>query len=149
MSRKPKILCVDDKVDNLRIRAMLLERFGCETVIALDHNSALRACIENSIDLAVIDYHLALGETGDMLAHDLRVMYPKLPLIMLTGDPKLPDGVAEAVDAVLIKGQSSPNAFLDIIERLLPEATFARHHVIRVSSVEEPKAKIGKHTKAS
>lgn len=100
MSGKPKILCVDDKIDNLRIRAMLLAQFGCETITACDHTSALRACTENSIDLALIDYHLERGETGDVLAHDIRVMYPKLPLIMLTGDPQLPDGAAETVDAV-------------------------------------------------
>lgn len=43
MPGKPKVLFVDDKVDNLRIRAMLLAQFGCDTVLASDHNSALRA----------------------------------------------------------------------------------------------------------
>jgi CheY-like chemotaxis protein len=30
MSKKPKILCVDDQLENLGVRAMLLEQFGCE-----------------------------------------------------------------------------------------------------------------------
>jgi CheY-like chemotaxis protein len=140
MSGKPKILCVDDKVDNLRIRTMLLERGGCETITALDHTSALRACTENRIDLALIDYHLARGETGDVLAHDLRVMYPKLPLIMLTGDPQLPRSAAEVVDAVLIKGQSSPAALFDLIERLLPNATLIPRHAVKI---DEQRQEVG------
>jgi len=143
MSRKPKILCVDDKVENLRIRGMLLEQFGCEPVIASDHNSALRACAENNIDLAVIDYHLARGETGDMLAHDIRVMYPTLPLVMLTGDPQLPSSAAETVDAVLIKGQSSPAALFDLIERLLPSATVIPRSPMRFGKVERTRQEAG------
>jgi CheY-like chemotaxis protein len=147
MSRKPKILCVDDKVDNLRIRAMLLEQFGYETVLASDHNSALRACMENSIDLAVIDYHLAQGERGDVLAHDIRVMRPKLPLIMLTGDPQLPDSAAENVDAVLVKGQCNPRALLDVIEQLLPGATSVRRPM-SIGASDKPKQEIAKRRKA-
>ena len=47
---KPKILCVDDRADNLRIRAMLLEQFGCETITAADHRTAMHAMEENKID---------------------------------------------------------------------------------------------------
>lgn len=143
MSRKPKILCVDDKIDNLRIRVMLLERFGCEAVIASDHNSALRACMEDRIDLAVIDYHLARGEMGDELAHDIRVMFPKLPLIMLTGDPQLPDSAAKTVDAVLVKGQCNPSALLDVIEQLLPDAMLASRPPVSVSKLDKSKQGMG------
>ncbi len=151
MSGKPKILCVDDKADNLRIRTMLLEQFGCETITALDHNAALRACMENRIDLALIDYHLARGETGDVLAHDIRLLYPKIPLIMLTGNPQLPAGASETVDATLIKGQSSPEALFDLIERLLPDASLIPRSPVRFGRVGTPKgeADAGKRGKAS
>jgi CheY-like chemotaxis protein len=148
MSRKPKILCVDDKIENVRIRAMLLEQFGCEAVIASDHNSALRACTENSIDLALLDYHLARGENGEDLARDLRVMYPKLPLIMLTGDPELPGSAAETVDAVLVKGQCNPRVLLDIIEQLLLNATLAARPPMSVSRLENPKQEMRKRGKS-
>jgi len=137
MSGKPKILCVDDKVDNLRIRAMLLEQFGCETIIASDHTSALRAFTEGRIDLVVLDYHLARGQTGEELAHDLRVMCPKLPIIMLTGDVQLPPSAAQNVDAVLIKGMSSPRALLDLIDKLLPDAGLGAQPPIRVRKLEK------------
>ncbi len=130
MPKKPRILCVDDQVENLRVRAMLLEQFGCEVVEVRDHQSTLRHVTEDSrgIDLIVIDYHLAHGETGEEIARDVRVMRPKLPLIMLTGDSKLPDSAAQCVDAVLIKGASNPRALLELIEELVPGAQLKPRH---------------------
>ncbi len=130
MPKKPRILCVDDQVENLRVRAMLLEQFGCEVVEVRDHQSTLRQVTEDStgIDLIVIDYHLAHGETGEKIARDVRVMRPKLPLIMLTGDSKLPDSAAQRVDAVLIKGASNPRALLELIEELVPGAQLKPRH---------------------
>ncbi len=64
---KPRILCVDDQASNLQIRAMLLEQFGCSVVTACDHQGALRAITEGHLDLAIIDYHLAKGETGEQV----------------------------------------------------------------------------------
>lgn len=122
MSKRPKILCVDDQVENLHVRAMLLEQFGCEVVQVQDHPSALREVTEDGIDLIVIDYHLADGATGEDIARDVRVLNPALPQIMLTGDSKLPDSVAKSVDAVLIKGVSNPRALLDLIKKLVPGA---------------------------
>lgn len=67
MSRKPTILCVDDLPDNLKIRASLLELFGCEVFVAQDHQSALRVVEETDIDVLLIDYHLANGATGEQI----------------------------------------------------------------------------------
>ncbi|HEY1732582.1 MAG TPA: response regulator [Terriglobales bacterium] len=122
MSYKPTILCVDDQAGNLRIRATMLEQFGCTAVTATDHRSALQLTSEMPVDLVVIDYHLARGESGEQIARDLRVMFPRLPLIMLTGDWKPPQSAVDSVDAVLIKGMSDPHALLDLIRKLLPEA---------------------------
>ena len=122
MAFKPKILCVDDQAVNLRIRTRLLQQFGCETIAVEDHHSALRVINETNVDLVLIDYHLAGESTGEELARDLRVIQPKLPLVMLTGDASLPNSVRECVDAVLIKGASNPRDLLDTIRKLLPDA---------------------------
>ncbi len=117
---KPVILCIDDQAENLKIRTLLLEQFGCDTVSAPDHQSALRAMAEQRIDLLLIDYHLAEGQTGEDIARDIRVISPSTPLVMLTGDAKVPESVSECVDAVLTKGASGPREVLETIERLLP-----------------------------
>ena len=122
MIGKPRILCIDDQPENVRIRAMLLEQFGCEVTTVADHQSTLQAVSSRPFDLLVIDYHLAHGETGEEIARDIRVIRPDLPLIMLTGDSKLPESACETVDAVLIKGVSNPRALLDLVEKLVPGA---------------------------
>ena len=122
MAKKPTILCVDDLEEPLRIRALLLQQFGCETLTAHDHITAIRMATDNPIDLVLIDYHLANGETGEHVARDVRVLKPVIPLVMLTGDVSLPDRVSECVDAVLTKGVSSPAELFDVIQRLLPDA---------------------------
>ena len=121
MSSKPTILCVDDQPSNLQIRAIMLEQFGCSVVTAADHQSALHAISENSVDLVIMDYHLSNGETGEEVACDIRVMCPRMPIIMLTGDSRLPKSVCDIVDEVIIKAASNPSALFDVIEKLLPD----------------------------
>jgi CheY-like chemotaxis protein len=122
MAKKPRILCIDDQVTNLHIRTAMLEQFGCETISATDYQSAMRIVEATPLDLIVIDYHLANGETGDTIARDVRVMHAEIRLIMLTGDTHLPKHVSACVDAVLVKGLSDPGALLDLIAKLVPAA---------------------------
>ena len=109
MGKKPTILCVDDMEERLRIRVLLLQQSGCET-------------LRTQSILALIDYHLANRETGEQVARDVRVLKPHIPLVMLTGDVHLPDHACQCVDAVLTKGSSSPAELLDIIQQLIPDA---------------------------
>jgi CheY-like chemotaxis protein len=122
MSRKPTVLCVDDRADNLLIRKLMLEQFGCKVVAVNDSRSCVNALRENRVDLVLIDYHLAEKTNGEDLAREIRKDRPSLPLIMLTGDPKVPESVRESVDAVLIKGAGSPKDLLDLIQDLVPDA---------------------------
>jgi CheY-like chemotaxis protein len=119
---KPAVLCVDDQAANLKIRTTLLEQFGYEAFGVGDPRSALRVVSEREIDVMIIDYHLANGETGEDLARDVRVMRPGIKLVMLTGDSSLPDSARACADAVLIKGTSSPKILFELIERLVPAA---------------------------
>lgn len=98
----------------------MLEQFGCEAITAPDGAAALQLLASQSIDLMLIDYHLADGETGEEIAREVRQRWPKVPMIMLTGDSKLPDSAIAAVDEVIIKG-TNPRILLDTIEKLLPE----------------------------
>ena len=140
MSGKPTILCVDDQPTNLQIRAMMLEQFGCRALTASDHRSALQIIAEEAVDLAIIDYHLANGETGEDVARDVRVMRPRLPIIMLTGDSRLPQSACEAVDVVLIKGAANPRTLFELIEKLLPDAALKPRHAMMFGAPSDKKA---------
>ena len=118
--KKPRILCIDDMAENLKIRTMMLEQFGCETFSAEDYESAMQVVREQHPDLLLIDYHLAFGENGERIARDVRQSDADIPLVMLSGDPNLPKSAYDCVDAVIIKGTSDPKDLLETIDRLLP-----------------------------
>lgn len=122
MPRKPSILCVDDRADSLLIRKLMLQQFGCEVVAVTDAPACLDALDQHPIDLILIDYHLSDKMDGEELARTIRTNWPKVALVMLTGDPNVPNSARESVDAVLIKGASSPKDMLDLIEDLVPDA---------------------------
>lgn len=118
-SHKPRILCLDDQPETLRVRKFLLEQFGCEVTTVETAEDCLHLATEEKFDLALIDYHLTGETNGEDVARDLAVCVPGMALVMITGDPKLPESACQSVDAVLYKG-SSPAEMLDTIGRLLP-----------------------------
>lgn len=119
--KKPKILCLDDQRENLRIRKMFLEQFGCAVVAVEEARECLQAATREAFDLAILDYHLAGEVTGEDVARDLRVMSPALNLMILTGDPDIPESARECVDAIFIKGLGNPIELIDAIRSLLPD----------------------------
>ena len=139
MARKPSILCVDDRADSLLIRKLMLQQFGCDVVAVNDAPSCLDVLNQHAIDVVLIDYHLAAQTTGEALAHMIRKRWPSVALVMLTGDPKIPDSARESVDAVLIKGASDPKDMMDLIEHLVPEAALRPRRSIVVPD-SPPKA---------
>ena len=128
---KPRILCLDDKPENLRVRKFLLEQFGCEVATVTTSSACLHLIVQEHFDLALLDYHLGEGVTGEDVARDIAVLYPGMPLVMLTGDPAIPKSAWECVDAVVIKGANGPAELLDTIQQLLPGSRIKpRHHSI-------------------
>jgi CheY-like chemotaxis protein len=140
MANRPCVLCVDDLPDHLQIRVELLKRFGCNAVTANDHQSALRIASEIDIDLSITDYHLKNGETGEDVARDLRALLPQLPVILLTGDPDIPESARQAVDAVLIKGEVDASTFFGVIKALLPAIVHHPRRCLLVRTVRKKSA---------
>lgn len=117
---KPRILCLDDQPEMLWAHKLLLEEFGCEVATASDSSACLRLVEQESFDLVLLDYRLAEKVTGEDVARYIAVLYPKLPLVMFTGESTLPQSARECVDEVLIKGAGGPRKLLDAIQRLVP-----------------------------
>ena len=121
MSGKPTILCIDDNRPGLLARTELLKMRGYNVIPVTGHSSALKAITEQQVDLAVIDYHLAEDSNGELVAQDIRAMYPDLPLLMLTGDPNVPQSARDSVDVCIIKGVEPVSTLLSVIKTLLSE----------------------------
>lgn len=118
--KKPRILCLDDQPENLQLRIRFLEQFGCEVTMVTDAHACLQAATRESFDLALLDYHLGGEMTGEDVARDLRSREVKMPLVIWTGDPKIPESAERSADAILSKGNSGPAELLDVIQNLLP-----------------------------
>ena len=118
--KKPRILCLDDQPENLQLRIRFLEQFGCEVTMVTDAHACLQAATRESFDLALLDYHLGGEITGEKVANDLRSRALRMPLVIWSGDPAIPESAKRSVDAVLSKGNSSPAELLDVIQSLLP-----------------------------
>lgn len=98
-----------------------------------DADSCLTLAKREEFDLALLDYNLGCGKTGEDVAHELRSLFPRMPLIMLSGYP-VPDSAKESVDRFFAKGSSSPADLLDAIESLVPDCSLARR--MRTTSVQ-------------
>ncbi len=84
----PKVLLVDDEPNIRWTMAEFLKREGYETLTASDFDSALECFKQNRIDAAVIDIILP-RKSGIELLKELRTLAPRLPVIMVTGEPNI------------------------------------------------------------
>ena len=117
--RDAVILCVDDELNGLKLRQIILESSGYRALIAPSGAEALKIFADKSIDLVVLDY-LMPEMKGDAVAERMREMKPHVPIIMLSAYYDLPPKVDLLVDAKLVKGESTQN-LLDTVSRMLAE----------------------------
>jgi two-component system, NtrC family, response regulator GlrR len=113
-----RILLVDDNPLVLTTLGLMLESSGYLVTTA---ESGIRALAEMSepYDAAVMDYELP-DLNGDALAQLLCNIQPRLPIILFSGCPELPNNASHEFAAVVLKG--SPMAdLLDTIADLIQE----------------------------
>ena len=110
---------MDDRISSLEVRRALLTTLGYDVLIASDPAECPGYYRKVEVDLIILDYNFPGEMTGEELAHKLRATNPKLPLIMLSGVPDLPDSAAASVDVLITKGAGRPTDLLQAIARLL------------------------------
>lgn len=80
-----KVLVVDDDLDQLEIRCLLLERNGFQACQAPDPATAIEVVRDEKPACAVMDLRLPDEQAGLQLVQDLRGMDPQLRIILFTG----------------------------------------------------------------
>lgn len=119
----PTILLVDDQRDILRLLHSTLDTLKLKELEVIEAPSGEEALLQvgrRRVDLLVTDYLLP-GISGIELMHKMRVRYPDVRVILITGmsDRKARDEMLNA-GAVAIFDKPIPLAdFLDIVERSL------------------------------
>lgn len=117
---KATVLCVDDDVRGLTIRAMVLEKLGYEVLTATDGEQALKLFHHRKVDAVLIDYYMPMLD-GGYVAHAMRQLNPGIPIVMISGNTALPQGALVDSDAFLVKG-SGPVEMTETIEKVLRNA---------------------------
>jgi CheY-like chemotaxis protein len=113
----PTILCIDDRLDGLNIRKLMLEMQGYSVLTADNGESGLRFLSDHPADAVILDYHMD-GMDGLAVATAIRARYGQLPIVLLSGYPKdIPKELLDVVDASITKGED-PQVLLDELRRL-------------------------------
>src|SRR5499425_595724 len=103
-TKKPiRVLLLDDREDNLILRAAILRQNGYEAVTSSSVEDAETHL--GNIDIAVLDYHLGAGKFGTEVAQSLRDKRPEVPIIILSATLERKFG--GIADMHLLKGHSS------------------------------------------
>jgi two-component system, OmpR family, response regulator len=109
-----RVLLLDDEPTNLHLRTAILRQHGYECVPASTIEEAID--LFNTIDIAVLDYHLGAGQFGTEVAALLRRHRPHVPIIILSATLDRFFGGVE--DMHLLKGHSSVEELLDALSSL-------------------------------
>jgi signal transduction histidine kinase len=92
-----KVLCIDNEPDILEGMNMLLDRWGCDVMLAENLEQAKKQIADNSIpDMVLVDHHLSNNRYGLDVMKDLDDRLGiSLPAIVITADrsPKLEEEV--------------------------------------------------------
>ena len=117
---KPVLLCIDDELDGLEVRKMVLESAGYLVFIAGDGKAGLEIFTSQRVDLVILDY--AMPEmSGYDVAVEMRRINPGIPILMLSAYFPVPQEVLRVVDSYATKGES-PLLLLEEVGVLLEKA---------------------------
>jgi CheY-like chemotaxis protein len=84
MTMTKKILIVDDDVDQLEYVAMILKADGYDVITAQGQKEGEDAILTAIPDLAILDLMMENMDSGFVLCHQIKRMYPDTPVILLT-----------------------------------------------------------------
>jgi CheY-like chemotaxis protein len=84
MSKAYKILVVDDDPDITEQLTLLLQSAGYEVTAAGGQQEAEEVLMTFKPDLAVVDLIMEEHDSGFILCHEIKKLYPGTPVILLT-----------------------------------------------------------------
>jgi len=84
METAKKILIVDDDPDMLEQVSSILTHAGFSVVSAQGQEEGEEALLSTIPDLAILDLMMEQMDSGFVLAHQIKRMYPHTPVIILT-----------------------------------------------------------------
>jgi CheY-like chemotaxis protein len=81
---KKKILVVDDDLDILEQMTAVLTAANYEVIAAEGRAAAEEAILKTKPDLAILDLMMEEKDSGFVLSHQIKKLFPDMPIILLT-----------------------------------------------------------------
>jgi CheY-like chemotaxis protein len=135
-SARPTLLWVDDFEPGLVLYRAMFERLGFRVLTASSGKMGVKLASLYRVDIVVTDYEMP-GMDGEAVASSVKVLNPKIPVIMFSGSTLVPIRARRVVDALCDKA-GSRDQLLATIHRLLhkkgvrtlqpPPVAQASHH---------------------
>jgi CheY-like chemotaxis protein len=117
---KAVLLCIDDELNGLEVRKMVLQSAGYLVLTAGGGKAGLEILTTHPVDLVILDY--AMPEmNGYDVAVEMRRISPGIPILMLSAYFPVPPEVLDVVDAYATKGDS-PIQLFELVGALLEKA---------------------------
>lgn len=117
---KAKVLCVDDDLTGLVIRAMVLEKYGYEVVTATNGAEALRIFHDSDFDAVLMDYYMPMVD-GAYVARAMRRLKPHVPILMISAAVSLPIEALSDSDGFVPKG-TPPSEMTNLLDKIIHHA---------------------------
>ncbi len=130
-----RILVVDDDDDILSLISLWLSSEGFEVITASSGEEALTKLAVNQAKLVITDLYMG-GMSGIELLAEIHGDNPLLPVIMLSGQAKIPDAV-KATHLGSAAFLTKPLKKDELIENV--------NHALRISTDQQSASKISKH----
>lgn len=113
------VLCIDDELIGLKVRAILLERAGYTVISAHGGPEGLDIFAREPVAAVVLDY--AMPEmNGAEVASRMRELKPHVPILLLSAYVGLPREVTSLVDVYMTKGEGAPTLLEKLRKMLSP-----------------------------
>jgi DNA-binding response OmpR family regulator len=114
---QPTILLVDDEPSLISLLTLVFESEGLAVQSALNGPKALSLFSRTPVDLVLLDF-LMPGMDGGQVAEQMRILRPRVPIVMLSACLTVPEHVREKVDDFVEKGAGT-EALLRVVKKLL------------------------------
>jgi CheY-like chemotaxis protein len=110
----PVLLCIDDRVELLRIRKTTFEQLGCSVITATTLPAAI-ALLERTAVAAVLLEYKSEGMDAETIACQIKRRFPAQPVILLSAYSDVPERVFWLVDEYVMQSDP-PERVLQLVE---------------------------------
>jgi CheY-like chemotaxis protein len=129
-----EILCIDDDVQSLGVRKLLLETFDFRVITATSGREGLKLFRSRKVDAVILDYQMPEMDGGEV-ARRLKDLRPQVPVLMLSALPWLPEEAPQhCIDLFVTKGDPT-SKLVSELEQLIAAAPPEAKAKLRASRV--------------